>query len=300
MAGVCAGLVAAAAPTLAAAAQASPGRALVPGVAYTIRVTSVPQSGAGLMGATSNAAQSYVGHAVFAANRGRLDIVDGGADPMFAAGDYVLFDSTALVVVHPATREFVPIQRDSTVPSEEQLSSLGIQMEVSDEKVTLDSLGGADTVAGVATIHYRMITAFNMKVTAATMQQRLGTEATTDYWVAVVPGLPGNPLLRANGVPGQHPLGAMFKDLERRVDSASARMGAAVALRTTTRTRLIEGPGASATIDQTSEVSNITRRPVDVSLLTLPANYTQRASSGADGGSDAGARWRVPPRPSRR
>jgi hypothetical protein len=279
-------------------AQRAGSAGTIPGVAYTIRVASQPRSGTGLAAAAADAAESYVGHAVFAANRGRLDIVEGAAEPTLGAGDYILFDTTAVVVVHPQTREFTIVRRDSSLNDLDRLNALGVTVTLSDVKVQLDSLGPSDTIAGIPTTHYRMTTAFNMSVAAAAMVQRMGTEAVTDYWVAVVPGLPNNPLLRANGIPGGAGMTGLFRDLERRVDSASARMGKAVTLRSKTVTRLIEGPGSSATVEQTSEVSDVVRRLVDEDLLMLPPDYKYRPPPGAaaDTVLDAGAKWRRPPR----
>ena len=280
-----------------ARAQRAGSAGTIPGIAYTIRVASQPRSGAGLAGVASDAAQSYVGHALFAANRGRLDIVEGAAEPTLDTGDYILFDTTALVVVHPKTREFTIVRRDSSLTDLDRLNALGVTVTLSDVKVQLDSLGPSDTIASFPTAHYRMTTAFNMSVEAASMVQRMGTEAVTDYWVAVVPGLPNNPLLRANGIPGGAGMTGLFRDLERRVDSASARMGKAVTLRSKTVSRLIEGPGSSATVEQTSEVSDVVRRLVDEDLLILPADYKYRAPPGASADTllDAGAKWRRPP-----
>jgi hypothetical protein len=268
----------------------------IPGVAYTISVSSAPVSGAGLAAVISEGSQSYVGHAVFAANRGRLDIVDGSSSS-FSKGDYVLFDTAQLVIVHPRTRNFTIVRGDSGFADLDRLSALGVKLTLSAVKVQLDSVGPSDTVAGFPTTHYRMTTAFNMSVEAASMAQRLGTESVTDYWVAVVPGLPNNPLLRANGVPGRAGMAGLFRELARRVDSASARMGEAVALRSKTVSRLTEGPGATTTAEQTSEVSGIQRRIVDENLLILPAGYTYSPPPGAQGDTtlDVGARWRRPP-----
>ena len=179
-------------------------RSTLDGVSYTIRVTSSRRAAGA---ATASPGERYVGHGVFAANRGRLEIVEGAADPVFNSGDYVLFDTSDLIVVHPATRDFVAVPRDSTLPALDSLSALGVQITLSDVKVTLDSISAGDTVAGFPTMHYRMTTAFNMTVDAAIMVQRVGTESVTDYWVALVPGLPNNPLLRANGIPGSDLLG---------------------------------------------------------------------------------------------
>ena len=74
-----------------------------PGIGYTIHVTSTPHAGSGGSGVLAGGAQNYVGRAVFAVNRGRMDIVDGAVESLFSKGDYVLFDSTDLVIVHPAS-----------------------------------------------------------------------------------------------------------------------------------------------------------------------------------------------------
>jgi hypothetical protein len=265
------------------------------GVAYTIRVGGPPRSGSGMAAAVASPTPTYTAQAIFAAGRGRMDIVDGGLESLFAKGDYVLFDSTDLVVVHPATREFVPLPHD-TGPSKQQLESMGMKMTIADAKVTIDSIMGSDTVAGRATRHFRMTTAFNMLIEAGAMQQHLATENITDYWVASVPGLPGNPLLRANGFGAAPAMLGMFKELGARVDSAAARMGSRVALRTTTSSRLMQGPGSELRMQQTSEVSDLKVRDVDESSLVLPAGYKLGAVPGADAAvvtpADAGAKWR--------
>jgi hypothetical protein len=269
-------------------------RSTLDGVSYTVRVTSSRRAAGA---ATASPGEGYVGHGIFAANRGRLEIVEGAADPVFKSGDYVLFDTSDLIVVHPATRDFVAVPRDSTLPALDSLAALGVQVTLSDVKVTLDSISAGDTVAGFPTMHYRMTTGFNMTVDAAIMVQRVGTESVTDYWVALVPGLPNNPLLRANGIPGSEYLGSMFRELSRRIDSVSARMGSTVALRAKTVSRLMDGPGQTTTVEQTSEVSDIARQTVDESLLVLPPDYAQVAPPGLMRAPvpGAAAKWRTRP-----
>ena len=281
-----------------AAAQLPQRQRPLAGVAYTIRVGGPPGSGTGMAAAVASPTPTYTAQAIFAAGRGRMDITDGGLESVFGKGDYVLFDSTDLVVVHPATREFVPLPHDAG-PSRQQLESMGMKLTIADAKVTIDSIMGADTVAGRATRHFRMVTAFNMLIEAGAMQQHLATESITEYWVAAVPGLPGNPLLRANGFGAAPAVLGMFKDLAVRVDSAAARMGSRVALRTTTSSRLMQGPGSEVRMQQTSEVSELRMRDVDESVLMLPAAYKQGMLPGAAGSDavlvDAGAKWRRSP-----
>ena len=244
-------------------------------------------------------AQNYTGRAIFAANRGRMDIVEGTVESLLAKGDYILFDSTDLVIVHPASKSFVPLPHDVAGQTMERLESIGVKVTLADEKVALDSLGFGDTVSGIPTAHYRLTTAFTMSLDAGVIQQRLGTQSVTDYWVGSVPGLPRNPLLRANGLAGPSAMTGMFKSISRKVDSVAKRMGSAIALRTSTVSRLIDGQGDTTTMEQTSDVSNIEHRDVDDSVLVLPPDYRPRALGGVEQGiaDDAGAKWRIRPRP---
>jgi hypothetical protein len=268
------------------------------GVSYTIRVGGPPRVGSGLIAALAAPPAHYVANAVYAAGRGRLDIVDGGVESVFAKGDYVLFDSTDLVIVHPATHEFVPLAHDATDSKMGQMQAMGLTLTIGDIKVTLDSVPGRDTVASYATRHFRMTTAFTMTIAANLMQQRLATESVTDYWVATVPGLPGNPLLQANGFSGTPVSTDMFKDLAARVDSAAALMGPTVALKTSTSSRLMQGPGSIVQMQQTSEVSDLEHVEVDPNRLVLPAAFAEGTLPGmsATPGADAGAKWRRAPR----
>lgn len=284
-------------PASAARGQTKPPVVGIPGVAYTLTVRSAPKAGTSVPALSAGPSQNYVGRSVFAADRGRMDIVQGGVPPLFTAGDYVLFDTTGFLVVHPATRDFIAITRDAGGPSADRLAQAGVDIKLSDVKVTLDSLGPSDTVAGYATVHYRMTSAFNMSIEASFMAQQLGAEAVTDYWVAFVPGLPNNPLLRANGVMSLQTMGSAFADLSRRVDSASARMHQAVALRSTTTSRLVQGPGESGAVESTSEVSNLANAPVDENLLIIPAGFTQKPIPGFEAMPlpDIAAKWRRRP-----
>jgi hypothetical protein len=272
-------------------------RGRLAGIAYTIHVASTPHVGSSA-GAKAGGAQNYLGRAVFAANRGRMDIVDGGVESLFSKGDYILFDSTDLVIVHPASKVFIQLPHDVAGQTMQQLEAIGAKISIGNEKVALDSLGHGDTVSGIPTSHYRMTTAFTMSVDAGIVQQRLATESITDYWVASVSGLPRNPLLRANGLAGASAMTGMFKSISLKVDSAAKRMGSAVALRTTTVSRLIDGQGTNTMTEQSFDVSSIEPRDIDDSVLVLPADYKQRSSSGVDEAvsNDAGAKWRIPPR----
>ena len=286
------GFLAGSVAALPSRAQARPTAGPVAGVSYDIRVSSTPTAGLGMAAAMGAASQDYTGHAVFAGRRGRLDIVEGGVASLLNKGDYVLFDSSAITVVHPATQEYIPISAQLASDMFAQLQSLGVQISLGDLKVTLDSLRGADSVAGFPTHHFRMTTAFTMSLDAAIMKQRFAAESVTDYWVATVPGLPADALLRVNSLTTA-PLTGVFKELAARVDSAAALMGAGAALRSRTVSRFIQGPGSSVTTEQTSEVSNLKHVQVAESLLSVPSGYRKGSIGGEIPKSGRSPRKRV-------
>ena len=274
-------LVAIGASAATASAQTQSGSKQVAGMSYDMRMTTAPTSGTGLATAMGNVAQSYAGHALVAGGRGRLDILEGGIQPLFSKGDYLLFDSTGITVVRPATQEYVPVSAElNNSKIFDQMQAMGVSMSVADIKVAMDSVAGADTVAGYPARHFRMTLAFTMSIDASFMQQKFATESITEYWVANVPGLPSNPLLRINGVGSSPaPMGA-FKDITTKVDSMAARLGGAAALKTKTVSRLIQGPGANMTTEQTSEVTNLQHTMVDEAALVVPAGYRRRPLTG--------------------
>lgn len=271
----------------------------LPGYAYTVRITATPVAHGSASLPSPPDSQNYVGHASVAAGRGRLDIVEGGSQGMFQKGDYLLFDSSDVVVVHPAAHEFVPVSSETAAGAMQQLDAMGVKLTLSDERVTLDSLGPGDTVSGVPTRHYRMTVAFNMSMDAGVTQERLGTQSVTEYWTAAIPDMPPNPLLRANGLGGAAmPPTPMFAPLTARVDSAAARMGKTVALRTRGTTTMMLGPGATLETRETSDVTELRRTQVDLAALTLPGDYKPAGTPGQPAnptGADSADKWRRPP-----
>jgi hypothetical protein len=292
----CVALVAVALVASLSAQANGPPKLTTQGSSYTVNATGAASAlGNGLGGPAT--LQNYIGRVVFAAGRGRMDIVEGGVETLFGKGDYLLFDSTDVIVVHPSTHDFIAIPRDLASRSMGRLEAMGLRIAIADEKVTLDSISVGDTVAGLPTRHYRMTVAFNMAMDAGYMQQRLGTESVTDYWVSSSSLVPPNPLLRANGFTAGAMSGGLFRTLSAKVDSVAAKMGTTAALKTRAVTRLMTGPGSTVETQQVYEVSNIARRDIEDDQLTLPAGTSAAALPGVEISRIAldslGAKWRV-------
>jgi hypothetical protein len=265
------------------------------GFSYTLTATAdSPTAKPGVTGGPGS--QSYVAHATVVGTRGRMDIVDGGVPEMFGKGDYLLFDSSEVVIVHPAAANFALLTQQAKGASG-PLDTAAFTLKLSDEKVTLDSLGPGDTVSTFPTTRYRLTIAFNMELTVAMMASRVGSEAVTDYWVASIPGMASNPLLRSNGMGGNGGgVPGMLHALSLRVDSATTRMGRTMVLRSSSTTRIIAGPGQELESHSSTVVSDLKRAPVDRNSLIVPIQYKVLALPGlpADSLGD-GAKWKVPP-----
>lgn len=272
-----------------------PVAAPAPGFTYTLTVNAdSPSAPPGVTGGPGS--QGYIAQAAVLGARGRMDIIEGGIPELFSKGDYLLFDSSEVVVVHPSTQQFILLTQQA-MNAGGQLDTTAFSMKMSDEKVLLDSIGPGDTISTFPTTRYRLTIAFNMQLSVASMAVRVGSEAVTDYWVATIPGMAPNPLLRSNGMStGKAGVPGMMHAFSLRVDSASSRMGRTIVLRSTSTTRINAGPGRSTASHMGAVVSDVRRASVDKNSLIVPIQYKVLPLPGlpADSLGD-GAKWKVPP-----
>jgi hypothetical protein len=243
--------------------------------------TTMNASG-GMAGMMSGMTPGYSGHGVALGNKLRIDIVDGGIPPLADKGDYMLFDTTGMTVVHPAKKEFVVIGRDVSSKAFEQMQSMGMSITVAGVSATLDSVAGSDTVAGLPTRHYRTKVTYTMNIEGMGMSQQAKTEMTTEYWTASLAGLDMGPLQRVSQFSGGQGAGAMstsgpLKDLAVKLDSLSRKIsGSAIRMKSTTSTDV--GAAGGMGMETSSEMLSFKRAPVDERLFVIPADYTRGAS----------------------
>ena len=165
-----------------------------------------------------------------------------------------------MTVVHPSKKEFVPIPKDFSSKAVEQMQSMGMSITIGGVAVTLDSLPGTDTIAGFPTRHYRTTVSYTMSIEGMGQSQQMKTSATSEYWMASIPGLVASPLQQTGQLGGgsQGLSGASlgpFKDLAAKSDSITRRMSG-TAVRTKTTSNSDTGAGAM-TLDIGSELSNL-------------------------------------------
>jgi hypothetical protein len=258
------------------------------GVTFDLKSATVLTEGGSMTG-IAGLMPSYTGRAVAVGQRVRIDIVDGTLGPLGEKGDYFLFDTTGMTIVHPAKHEFVAFPADVGAKAIEQMQAMGLTMTIDDSKVSMDSIPGTDTIGGIATRHFRMTMALTMTIEAIGTTQHVKSETTNDYWMAATAGLTPGLLEQTAVLTGQsNPARSMtgpFKDIAMKADSAmrAIRMHG-TPIRSKTSTRSDPAGGGGMATEATSEISNIRQTKVDESLFVIPANYTKGASPLPSGG----------------
>jgi hypothetical protein len=276
---------------------------LAPGVTYTLHST--------VLGQMTQAAgdTGWTAHVAWAAGRGRMDIVSGGQKPMFSAGDYILFDSTTYLVVHPAAKTFSPPPDMSGKNASNEMSMMRDAMKVSDVKASIDTLEqGSTTVNGVRASHYRMRSSFTISIDFSALgapadatPPATTSESTIDMWFAdEIESVPGPFMIgRPSEMPGF--LGGM-KPYFDRMQALQATFPKHLVVRMSTATR-IDGMANTVATNAGSDILDFKRGDVDLSRMALPADYTQATMAGLEVFGPPGplapealARWRSVPK----
>jgi hypothetical protein len=248
------------------------------GVEFDVK-TVISVSG-GMSAALSGMTPGYSGHGFALGRRLRIDIVDGALPPLADKGDYMIFDSTGVTVVHPSKKEFVPIPLDFPNKAIEQMKAMGMSIKLGDMALKFDTLPGTDTIAGYPTRHYRQTVGYTITIDGMGMSQQMKSQATNEYWMATVPGLGLSPLQQAGQLGGgSQNMSAVpeFKELAVKIDSISRHLtGSAVRVKVTTSS---DAAGAgNMGLDMTSEMSNVKRASVAGTVFVVPSDYTRGAS----------------------
>jgi len=254
------------------------------GVSFDMK-TAMTATG-GMAGMLGGMVPSYSGHGVTVGARLRVDIVDGALPPLAEKGDYILFDTAGMTVVHPSKKEFVVLPADIASKAFDQMQAMGMSVSVSGVSMTLDTIAGTDTVAGYPTRHLRTTVDYTLTIEGMSVSQQMKSQATTDYWMATVPGLSSSPLQRTgqiggggqsfNSMSSMSPSGP-FKELGEKSASLMSHLSG-TALRTKATTTSDMGAAGTMGIDMTAEMSNIKAGPIADSMFVVPADYTRGAS----------------------
>ncbi len=165
-------------------------------------VKTVMSVSGGMSAVLAGMTPGYSGHGFALGRRLRIDIVDGALPPLADKGDYMLFDSTGITVVHPSKKEFVSFPLDFPNKMMEQMQALGMTITLGDMAFKFDTLPGTDTIAGFPTRHYKQTVGYTITMDGMGVSQQMKSQATNEYWMATVPGLGLSPLQQAGQLGG--------------------------------------------------------------------------------------------------
>ncbi len=277
--------------------------ATLPGLTYTMHTTRVPVGNPPPGVAVRGGPVDWTGVVVWAAGRGRMDIVAGAEPGSFEEGDYILFDSTDYITVHPLDSTFVVAPR---IPPN-LFDSARARLRFTNVKVSLDTLGAGDVIDGQSTHHYRITERYTLTVDMGTALSgftppSMETHLVTDFWFSDVATAPPTPFEKGIGDLRQF-LAGMPHALSDVVSLARSGLPLGHArLRVTASARTTRPTGPPLGMDDVTDTSPMQPAEVDVARLVLPDGFTEtlRPEFGAlTGGKlqspDGGAKWRTMP-----
>lgn len=193
-----------------------------------------------------------------------------------SGGEYLVMKPGHLYSVHPDKREYSdspPEALTDIIGKALRATQLIVRFELSDATVTTQDLGEGDVVAGQPTRHFRLVQRFAVTVhpliIGSTDEPPEANEIVTDYWVAKNLKLPRNPLVE---LIASAPSAIAQQDRAFARKSSGVRdslfTGMPLKIKVTTRKK-----GEHPKVDETFEVTTLTRTAVSHSQFEIPPGY---------------------------
>jgi hypothetical protein len=283
-------------------------RSVQTGLAYTVRVTT-RVSGTGTLANHLGAEGNWTGTAIVARDRGRIDISEGELPGFFRKGDFVLFDASDAIVVHPADKSFAvlfPYTRDSTP---RLMNSTGIRTSLTNLIVMIDSGLPSETIEGRLASHYRIKATYNLTIDVSSItgleaspNRSSAIDQVTDYYYADLP-LPQAFVSFNPAAVFQLP---RMPDYLQELNARLAVMTAGLpknrtSLRTVATTKIVSSE-MSLLRETTTEILQVQNQNFEVDTFLLPMEYRESSGPGTNSDPasrrsavDAGTKWRRPP-----
>jgi hypothetical protein len=206
--------------------------------------------------------------------RARLDVDSAARESGLGAadGEYVLADSTALLIVAPNERRtlryaFADLDRGMAALA---ANAPGTRTAIGDVAVKLEPLGAGEPLLGIATTRWRLTQDYMIETVSGLIAHDATAHVVAEYTIAA--GKPGlaNPFVRF----GQLALAAgEFGALASRTADAIAHMGHGVPLEIVATTTSTDERNAVTTTVRTMRLSELATAAVDDVRLEPPADY---------------------------
>ncbi len=218
-----------------------------------------------------------VGHAVGSADKVRMDLTMKGAgaqvSPLAADGtmSMILSDSGKTVTYLDTKGSRYIRMRPADMFAQSQ--QMGVKMNLSNTKATVDSLGAGPAILGHPTSHYRIGTGMTMNIDAMGQQQTVSISTTSDYYFATDIKGSVNPFASFSGADMASALTGSSKDFAEKMKAAQAKLPKATPLKaTSSATMTIAGMPPHVT-NTDAIVTGIKWVTADPKAFEVPAGY---------------------------
>ena len=178
-----------------------------------------------------------VGHAVGSADKVRMDLTMKGAGaqttPLAADGSMsmILTDSGKTVTYLDTKGSRYIRMRPADMLAQSQ--QMGVKMDFTNTKATVDSLGAGPAILGHPTTHYRIGTGMTMNVSAMGQQQTVTIASTSDYYYATDIKGSVNPFSSFSGADMASALTGSNKDFAEKMKAVQAKLPKGTPLKAT-------------------------------------------------------------------
>lgn len=231
----------------------------------TVTVAGTPDSGV------------IVGHAVGSGDKVRMDLTMKGAgaqvSPLAADGtmSMILSDSGKTVTYLDTKGSRYIRMRPADMFAQSQ--QMGVKMNLSNTKATVDSLGPGPAILGHPTSHYRIGTGMTMNIDAMGQQQTVSIATTSDYYFATDIKGSVNPFASFSGADMASSLSGSSKEFAEKMKAAQAKLPKATPLKaTSSATMTIAGMPPHVT-NTDAIVTGIKWVTADPKAFEVPAGY---------------------------
>jgi len=268
------------APIAAMNAQA-PNKNLAIDFRTTVTVQGTPDTGV------------ILGHAVGSADKVRMDLKmqGSGAQPSPLSNDgsmsMILSDSGKTVTYLDTKGSHYIKMRPAEMFAQTQ--QMGVKMDFSNTKATVDSLGPGPAILGHPTKHYRIGTGMTMTINAMGQQQTVTIASTSDYYYASDIKGAVNPFASLSGADMASAFSGSSKEFADKMRAAQAKLPKATPLKaSSSATMTVAGmPPRVTTTD--AIVTAINWVDADPKAFEVPASYTPLELPGLNGPPAPGA-----------
>jgi len=239
-----------------------------------------------------------VGHAVGNGDKVRMDLNMKGSGsevtPLSADGSMamILSDSGKTVTYLDTKGSRYIRMRPADMLAQSQ--QMGVKMDFTNTKATVDSLGPGPAILGHPTSHYRIGTGMTMNVSAMGQQQTVTIASTSDYYYATDIKGAVNPFSSFSGADMASALTGSNKDFAEKMKAVQAKLPKGTPLKATS-SAIMTIAGMPPRVTSTDAiVTGIKWITADPSAFEVPANYKPLDMSGLNVQPQSGGT--IPPR----